>query len=202
MQKKGKNRIGRLLAVCYIACALIWLLFAAINFATDRAQQESELSVYDAEFVDMVLVADMAWQTQSIDAQMIWHDVNTQVRTLWLKGKFNEQPGEIEVFFAHGEDEGFLPKNRRIAQPYNGGWLVRLPAGQISALRIDAGVQNRNLLFIGSIVLNPQLSAAHYFVPSLRWVLFLLFVPLIACCVILEVLEVYKHICNRKAQSK
>ncbi len=169
--------------ILYSACIVLWLCIAFVHFISDSFHPATSLDFTMAEPVFLSALEDGTFITDNTDPQLIFNDVNTNVRLVRMKANFEIDPGEMELFYTRSAQQGFSLQNRIIGSPQSdGSYLYTLPFGNVHSLRIDIGTSGGNNVDISFIELNPFLPFTHYFVPNLRDLLSLLICPGLLLC--------------------
>lgn len=161
-----------------------WLLVALVHFIGDGLRPEQALFLANAATENLQPVGENAFISDNTDPQLIFTGLEARVRLVRFRATFAIEPGEMELFYSKNPEGGFSASKRVIGIPQaDGSYLYQLPAGRVGALRIDPGTAGGNAIEIDEITLNPALGPAAYFLPSLRDVMFLIWVPLLVLAV-------------------
>lgn len=195
-----RKRKLRLLLALYIVCIAGFVLHGCFCFAYERLQGETRLPLASATMEELELVTEGehagSYQSLGGDPRMVFDNLDTGIRRVVLVGRFNQEPGEMDLYYTKKEGQGFSPKKRVWARPIPGGYEYLLPPGRYHSLRLDAGASEQNLLTAGELLLNPPQPLWRALLPTLRQALGLLVFPALASCVfcfIIEVLQVRRQ---------
>ncbi len=194
--KKLVPRLKKYLPILvYMLAVIIWFLVGLVNFVADDAMTQQELQAQTAQLVNLQQNENGLYVSQNSDPQLIFSGIDMPLRVVSLSASFSLPQGEMELFYTRQAGEDFSLQRRVIGVPQEGGgYMFYLPRGSVHSLRIDLGTTGGNEVQIYNIALNPALSAAHYLVPSLREVLFVLIVPALALCAIYTIMEILQNV--------
>lgn len=174
---------------CYAAALALWLALALADCIGDGLRAEAVLDPGAAAPVNMDDLGGGAYVTQNTDPQLIFENLNADVRVVRLCIEIDQPPGEMELFYTR-QGAGFSVRQRVIGVPQDdGSYLYFLPAGRVAGLRLDPGFQSGAALAIRAVVLNPRLPMAHYLWPGLRGLAALAVLPALASAVIYTIIE-------------
>lgn len=201
-----------LLAACYLAAAVFWLLQALVCLAIDRALPERVLGAAEAARLEQLEPAGgQAYRTVGPDPQMVFETGGLAGRMVLLRAVIDGEPGEMELFYNRRPGQAFtagrgfigIPQpgggkkplvtlfgRRAIGRPVQQGWLYTLPAGAIQELRVDFGMRAGLTAEAVQVVVNPRLPLSYYLLPTPRGLLALALAPALACCVFLTIMDI------------
>lgn len=188
MKKLWNAWCGRVRAplptLCYALCLLLWLggsLFAlgrdGLLKATGRLEPfslgvavegGSPAGALEFTSVDLELSGQNTWHTLSDDPQLHWQNPDGRaLRTLRLEAAFSKSPREMCLYYTTRPGEDFGEEKRVFAaQQDDGSYLFTLPAGSITALRLDPCSARGLDMTVTGIFLNEPAGLAGYFAPG------------------------------------
>ena len=200
----ARNPVRLWLVLCAVFVAG-WLLWAGVRFACSRLMPNLTVDLSEIGLQDVEAMADGSYVTTSGDAQLLipLPEGGLPLAQVLVEASFEGHPHEMELFYTRKPGQGFSLRKRVIGVPQQTeAYLYNLPlTGNTLSLRIDMGSLSGNRFTRTRIVLNPRLSAAYYFTPSLRGLAALCVVPALACCAIYYIMEVFSAL-RKKRQNR
>ena len=179
-----KRRVPAPLPVfCYAVCLVGWLLASCFGLGRDLILEAAgklepftlgfpveDQPATDTQFtlVDIVNTGQSTWRTLSDDPQMHWQNPDGRaVRTLRMEAAFSKSPREMCLYYTTRPGEDFSQEKRVFAaQQDDGSYLYTLPAGNITALRLDPCSARDLDMTVTGIFLNEPAGVLSYFAPS------------------------------------
>lgn len=193
----------RLLALLYAAALVGWLAVRLCLFAWDRSQPEITLPISEATLNEMAPAEEgEGWQNQpptgpSPDPYILFDTGGAGLRRVFLPGSFNQNPGELDFYYAKNGN-GFSPKHRVWARPVPGGYEYHLPPGHYTALRLDTGTSEQNILYAEALVLNPRQPLWQTILPTGRQALALTALPALAAALLATLYRIVQTVQTTK----
>ena len=199
----GKKIKKRIVLLCYLAFLAVWLLRGVFFFAWDRMQTPKTLPLEEGVAEGAAFTEDGIFLTEDGDPKLVFSSVNATVRRVVVHAEYEQEPGELDLYYARKEGQGFSPAKRVGARQVTPGiYEYTLPPGQATALRIDLGTVAGNRVAIREIQLNPQAGFGSYFPLTLGTVAALGLLPALASCLIYIIIDTLQLLRRRGGRHK
>ena len=162
--------------LCYVICICGWLMSGFFTLGQDVAMKNAgvlapftiSLGGEEVTLVNMEPAGQNTWHTTNDDPQVHWQNPDGRaVRSLRMEAEFTKSPREMCVYYTTKAGEDFSQEKRVFAQPqHDGSYLFSLPAGAITALRLDPCSEKNLDMTVTGIFLNEPVEFISYFNPG------------------------------------
>lgn len=171
-------------AALYALALGLYLLVSLAATVFDYALPQHTLPLQAARMENLQPEGDSWYISTNADPQLHFTGLSTWVRRVVLQCRFEDVPGEIDLYYMRPGDADFSTSRRVWGRLLaNGSYEFILPPGPIAALRVDPGSLAANRVALQGVLLNTAKPVWAYFAPSLRQLLALALWPALVHCV-------------------
>ncbi len=214
--KPAKQKRWLIVVVCYGGALLLYLAGCGAQLLLDLYHQDSghlqeRALLFEQFYVEGVILQEN--NTGGTDLISIDSDpkmtyspgmpFNVSLFTFEVE-QISRPGGEMQLYYTTQQEEAFGPEKRLVAQQASdGSYYFDLDGREVWAVRFDLDTTGGILYRNWGITLGGAKPASDYFIPNTTEVFWLLFLPLLLSCSVLEVLDLKKDfVLRRKAKEK